>query len=39
VHPQRTRAQLLRTGFDLAWLNVTGGMWQQPLHTMTGGRP
>jgi len=39
VHPQRSRAQLLRTGFDLAWLNQTNGMWQQPLHTMTGGQP
>jgi pilus assembly protein CpaF len=37
MHPQRTRDQLLRTGFDLAWLNVTDGMWQQPLHTRTGG--
>ena len=37
VHPQRTRADLLRTGFDLAWLNVTDGLWQQPPHTLTGG--
>ncbi len=39
VHPQRTRADLLRTGFDLHWLNQTGGMWQQPLRTLAGGRP
>jgi Flp pilus assembly CpaF family ATPase len=39
VHPQRTRAKLLRTGFDLAWLNQTDGMWQQPLHLLSGGRP
>ncbi|GAA1570024.1 CpaF/VirB11 family protein [Dactylosporangium maewongense] len=37
VHPQRTRADLLRTGFDLAWLNQTDGMWTQPLRTITGG--
>jgi pilus assembly protein CpaF len=37
VHPQRTRAKLLRTGFDLAWLNQSDGMWQQPLHLLTGG--
>ncbi len=37
VHPQRTRAELLRAGFDLQWLNVTDGMWPQLLRTLTGG--
>jgi hypothetical protein len=39
VHPQRTRAALQRTGFDLQWLNVSDGMWQHPLHTLTEGQP
>jgi hypothetical protein len=38
-HPQRTRAKLLRTGFDLGWLNQGDGMWPQPLRTFTGGTP
>jgi pilus assembly protein CpaF len=37
MHPQRTRAELLRTGFNLGWLNQTDGMWTQPLRTITGG--
>jgi Flp pilus assembly CpaF family ATPase len=37
LHPQRTRNKLLRTGFDLGWLNQADGMWQQPLHLLTGG--
>ncbi|MEV6928461.1 ATPase, T2SS/T4P/T4SS family [Dactylosporangium sp. NPDC051485] len=37
VHPQKSRAQLLRTGFDLDWLNQTDGMWTQPLRTIVGG--
>jgi Flp pilus assembly CpaF family ATPase len=39
VHPQRTRAALQRTGFDMQWLNVSDGMWQHPLRTLTEGRP
>jgi Flp pilus assembly CpaF family ATPase len=37
VHPQRTRDNLLRAGFDLGWLNITDGMWPQPLRTLAGG--
>jgi pilus assembly protein CpaF len=39
VHPQRSRAALVRAGFDLQWLNITDGMWPQPLRTLTGGQP
>jgi hypothetical protein len=39
VHPQRTRPELLRTGFDPQWLNISDGMWQQPLQTLAGDRP
>jgi Flp pilus assembly CpaF family ATPase len=39
IHPQRTRADLQRTGFDLQWLNVADGMWQHPLRTLTEGQP
>ena len=39
VHPQRTRPELVRTGFDPQWLNITDGMWEQPLNTLTGERP
>jgi pilus assembly protein CpaF len=38
-HPQRTRARLLRTGFDLGWLNQRDGMWPRPLRTLTGDQP
>ncbi|BCB74504.1 hypothetical protein GCM10022251_74260 [Phytohabitans flavus] len=27
MHPQRTRAELAATGFDLQWLNQTGGLF------------
>ena len=37
MHSGRRRAELLRAGFDLNWLNHTDGMWPQPLQTMTGG--
>lgn len=37
VHPQRTRAELARAGFDLQWLNYGNGLWEQPLQTLTGG--
>jgi pilus assembly protein CpaF len=37
VHPQRTRADLLRAGFDLQWLNQVDGMWANPLRTIIGG--
>ena len=33
--PHRTRAALVRAGFDLQWLNHTGGAWTQPLQTRT----
>jgi Flp pilus assembly CpaF family ATPase len=39
VHPHRTRADLVRAGFDLQWLNQPDGMWPQPLRTITGGTP
>ncbi len=39
VHPQRHRAALQRTGFDLQWLNMPDGMWQHPLRTLSGGQP
>ena len=39
VHPQRTRAALQRTGYDLGWLNISDGMWPFPLRTITGGPP
>lgn len=39
MHPQRTRAELAATGFDLQWLNQAGGLWPQPLQTGTRGRP
>lgn len=39
VHPQRTKADLQRTGFDLQWLNIPDGMWQHPLRTLSGGQP
>jgi len=38
IHPQRTRADLFRAGFDPQWLTVADGMWPHPLHTRTGGR-
>jgi pilus assembly protein CpaF len=36
IHPQRTRAELMRAGFDLQWLNVADGMWPRPLRLLTG---
>jgi pilus assembly protein CpaF len=39
LHPQRTRGDLLRAGFDLAWLNLADGMWPHPLRTIVGGGP
>lgn len=37
-HPQRTRDQLSRTGFDFGWLNIPDGMWEHPLATLRGGQ-
>jgi hypothetical protein len=36
-HPQRTRNELIRAGFDLNWLNQQP-MWQQPLNLRTRGK-
>jgi hypothetical protein len=37
MQPQRTRAALVRGGFDLQWLNQRDDLWP-PLDTITGGR-
>lgn len=39
VHPQRTRADLARAGFDLALLNHPDGAWAHPLPTLLRDRP
>jgi pilus assembly protein CpaF len=36
-HPERTRDDLTRAGFDLRWLNNKAGMWQQPLALISRG--
>ncbi|MBN1171062.1 MAG: CpaF family protein [Micromonosporaceae bacterium] len=38
LQPQRTCADLQRAGFDLQWLNLSDGLWDQPLPTLVGGR-